>query len=274
MRSHLPILSGDRLDYVSGSYNPILEKSNSIASKTVNHKVYGNNLVFRLLNDSRLSFASEVSSPYSTYRKLDFVPSNGNTEFMQVVTWNPEDVIPPIYIRPMIIYTDNNELKIKLSQNDGVHQLWYNNEVTLIRGSILALDNFWRTSNTLQSLFRLVQDNNMNKGTFKIEENTGEGYFFEIHVDQEFYNWIRGVGGSTQQRETLYSGILAQAFSYLRCRYKEDDDEWRKHSTLVSLDNKLWVEANKSWYSDNFHADEVATSMKPIKFEQGIDIDN
>ena len=100
-----PILARDRLDYVDGAYEAVVKRAPKGAGMAIRHVVCGRNLVASLLEWGKAAFAVEVSSPYATYRQIRRAEPSGETELTQEVSWETEDVVPPVYVRPLVIAT-------------------------------------------------------------------------------------------------------------------------------------------------------------------------
>ncbi|MDE2824005.1 MAG: hypothetical protein OXK79_10945, partial [Chloroflexota bacterium] len=139
-----PMLAKDRLDYIESAYDVAVRRAPQGGGMLVRHCVSGRNLVADLLKRSEAVFAVEVSAPYATYREIRPLEVSGEVEALQTVSWNPQDVVPPVYLRPMVIATVERPANIVLNGEHGVHEVWQGVEVELPPGGILASDQFWR----------------------------------------------------------------------------------------------------------------------------------
>ena len=261
---NFPILAGDRLDYVEGTYETRVRRSLKGTGMAIRHVVAGPNLVETLLKRSKASFAVEISSPYATYRQVRKTESNGATELTQEVSWEAEDVVPPVYVRPLVIATDSEPTSFKLNGQHGVHELWQGVEVSVAPGTILAQDQFWRASSTWESLIRLVSNDTLARGTYRVEMNTGEGFHFNVQLHPDLFSWMANPGDAKNHRDSILTGCLTRALELIHAEYGEGE-AWREFPVLRALHRKLVDKGLETW-DDNkgFHADEVASRLRPI----------
>ena len=261
---NFPILAGDRLDYVDGAYETRVRRAPKGTGMAVRHTVAGSNLVASLLKGNKAAFAVEISSPYATYRRIRKAESNGATELTQQVSWDAEDVVPPVYVRPLVIATAGQPTSFKLNGRHGVHELWQGVEISVAPGTILAQDHFWRASSTWESLIRLVSNDTMPRGTYRVEMNTGEGFHFNVQLHPDLYSWMANPEDAKNHRNSILTGCLARALELIHAEYGEGD-AWREFPVLRALHRKLVDKGLETW-DDNkdFHADEVASRLRPI----------
>ena len=259
-----PVLADNRLDYVSGTYEVRVRRAPKRTGMEIRHFVDGPNLVAALLSSNRAAFAVEVSSPYATYRQVRKAESNGTTELTQQVSWEAEDIVPPVYVRPLVIATDTKTTSFKLNGQHGVHDIWRGVEVSLAPGTILAQDQFWRASSTWESLIRLVSNETLAPGTYRVEMNTGEGFHFNVQLHPQLFTWMANPGDAKHHRDSILTGCLARALELIHAEYGQGDG-WREFPVLRALHRKLTDNGLETW-DDNktFHADEVASRLRPI----------
>ena len=261
-----PILAKDRLDYTDGSYETSVKNTASGTSLEIRHAVSGRNLVASLLKKSQAAFAVEVSSPYATYRQVRRMDAVGETELTQVVSWQAEEVVPPVYVRPLVIATKERSTTIKLNGNHGVHAVWQGTAVDVVPGAILAQDRFWRGSSTWESLIRLVSDEALPAGAYRVETNTGEGFHFRVHMHPEMFARMVNPGDAQHQCASILTGCLSRGLELVRMQYGEGD-AWQEFPVLRALHSKLIENELETWDNNHdFRADEVASRLKPITF--------
>ena len=269
--SNLPILSRDRLDYFDGTYEAGVKRARTGPGMVVRHVVAGRNLVTGLLKRRIAAFAVEVSSPYATYRQILLAEPSGETELTHDISWVTEDVVPPVYVRPLVIATVAKPKSIKLNGGHGVHDLWRGVEVSIAPGTILAQDQFWRASSTWESLIRLVSNDEVAAGAYRVEMNTGEGFHFNIQLHPDFFAGMVNPGHAKDHRDSILTGCFARALELIRAEFGTGD-RWREYPVLRALHSKLVDSGLETWdHNDNFHADEVASRLKPIVFAAGED---
>ena len=269
---NFPVLARDRLDYSGGAYEVIVNRAASRDGMAVTHAVTGQNLVTTLLKQSKAVFAVEVSSPYATYRRTHAAEANGKAEFIQQVSWSLREVVPPVYVRPLVLAVHPKSAKIQLNGQHGVHKVWQGQEVEIRAGTILATDQFWRAASTWQSLIRLVSDDTLVRGSYRVEAITGEGYHFEVHMHSSLFEKMVSPGEGFSQRDSILTACLSRGLELVREEFgSNDNQQWRQHPVLRALYDKLLQSGIETWDDQNFRADEVATRLKPIEF--GINVD-
>ncbi len=267
---NLPLLSQDRLDYVAGTYDAAVTRAPNGDGMAVLHAVKGRNLVEYLLKQGKAAFAVEVSSPYATYRQVCSAGPRGETALSQEVSWEPEQVVPPVYVRPLVIAELETTMSLKLQTKHGVHDLWHDVEISLIPGTILAQDRFWRTSSTMQSLIRLVSNDSLPSGAYRVETSTGEGFHLNVQMHPDLFAWM--VSPDTKRhRDSILTGCLSRGLELIRAEYGKGN-HWSELPVLRALHGQLVKEGLCTWEDgDAFHPDEIASRLRPLEFAAQID---
>ena len=268
IHSNAPVLSRGKLDYTSGRYEARVHPIKSGEGMSVAHSLRGSNLVSSLMSDCKAVFATEVCAPYATYRQLHAAEMSGEPEIEQLVSWSPEDVLPPIYFRPLVIAANQETLKIQLTRSHGVHAAWQDRVINIPKGTILALDEFWRASSTLQSLIRLLPEKALHEGGYRVVPVSAEGYYFRVHMHPELFGRMVNPGESIRQRNTILTACLSRGLELIREKFGGTDssEDWEQYPTLRALYDELRQLGIPTWEDREFHADEVATRLKPIEF--------
>ena len=269
-KGNYPLLSRDRMDYVNGSYDTAITRSRNGRGMAVRHAVEGSNLVASLLNRGKAEFAIEVSSPYATYRQVRKAGPRRETALTQQVSWESDEVVPPVYVRPLVIAFLDEPISLRLNGEHGVHQLWKDVEISMNPGTILAQDQFWRTTSTMESLIRLVSNATLPVGAYRVEMNTGEGLHFVVQMHPDFFAWM--VNPDTKRhRDSILTGCLSRALELIRAEYNEGD-RWREFPVLRALHGQLVKSGLNTWQDgDAFHPDEIASSLRPLQFTTQLD---
>ena len=266
-----PILAKDRLDYVDGSYDTGVKPGLKGTGMSVRHEVCGRNLVENLLQRSMATFAVEVASPYATYRQIRMAEAGCGTTLTQEVSWEADDVVAPVYLRPLVVAKVAAPISIKLNGEHGVHEVWQGIEVSVEPGMILAQDQFWRGASTWESLIRLVSNEKVADGGYRVESNTGEGFHFDVQMHPELFTRMVNPGDAINHRDSILTGCLARGLELIRAQYGEGD-AWREFPVLRALHAKLEENGLETWEdNESFRADEVACWLRPIIF--GVDGD-
>ena len=268
--ANFPVLAKDRIDYVEGSYDVSVKRAETGTGMAVSHVVSGRNLVSHLLKRSRAAFAVEVSAPYATYRRVCVAESCDKVELIQSVAWDPKDIVPPVYVRPLVISTASKVNQLELNGRHGVHAVWQGVQVEIEPGAILATDQFWRAASTWESLIRLVSNDSLPAGTYRVELNTGEGFHFKVQMSPQLFEKMVSPGEAHRHCQTILTGCLARGLEMVREEYGSKE-RWREFPVLRALHDKLLGEGLGTWEDEGFRPEEVATRLKPIEFGLGED---
>ena len=266
-----PILAVDRLDYSEGAYGTSVKRATDGTGLAIGHSVTGRNLVADYLKRGKASFAVEVSSPYATYREIRWAEKTGAVEMTQEVAWKEDDVVRPVYVRPLVIATVGKPSRLRLNGDHGVHELWKGVSVELMAGTILAQDRFWRESSTWQSLIKLVSDDDgkLPPGAYRVETNTGEGFHFQVRMHPDLYSWMVNPGDrpARLQGQSILTGCLARGLELVKEEFGSNG-RWREeYPVLRALHEMLLDKGLPTWEDDRFPADEVASRLRPVEFE-------
>lgn len=261
-----PILARDRLDYLDGAHEVKVTRLQDGTGMRIHHEVTGSNLVATLLKQNNAAFAVEVASPYATYRRFCRTGEACVTELTQQVSWKAEDVVPPVYVRPLVIATNLQPISVKLNSTHGVHEVWQGSDISVAIGMILAQDQFWRATSTWESLIHLVSEETFERGRYCVEMNTGEGFHFKVLMDPQLFAWMVNPGDAKSHRDSILTGCLARALEMVHAEYCKDDS-WREFPVLRALHRKLIDRELPTWDNNqNFHPDDIASRLKPIDF--------
>ena len=261
-----PILARDRLDYIDGAYDVHVNRATTEDGMVVHHVVAGQNLVATLLKCSQAAFAVEISAPYATYRRIHTAESSGNVQCAQQISWDSDDVVAPVYFRPLVIAIVPAPTLIRLNGAHGVHDVWCRQKIEIQAGTILATDQFWRAASTWQSLIRLVSDDTLPEGSYRVEAVTGEGFHFKVHMHPQLFQKMVSPGDDQSHCASILTGCLSRGLEIVREEFGRDE-RWREYPVLRALHDKLLQNGiTTTWEHDGFRADEVATRLRPIDF--------
>ncbi len=258
------------MDYVRGTYDAAITRSQDGRGMVIHHAVEGNNLVASLLERGKAEFATEVSSPYATYRQIHGAGLVRKTTLMQEVSWDAEEVVPPVYVRPLIIAVLDGAISVRLNGQHGVHDIWKDVEISVAPGTILAQDQFWRSTSTMESLIRLVSNDSLPTGAYRVEMNTSEGLHFIVQMHPDLFHWMVNPD-SQRHRDSILTGCLSRALELIRSEHG-DRDSWREFPVLRALHSQLVKRGLGTWQDgDDFHPDEIASRLRPVEFTAHLD---
>ena len=264
-RENFPVLARDRLDYTDGTYEVNVKRASNGDAIEIHHFVRGQNLVSTLLRQSRAAFAAEVSAPYATYRRIDIAERAGQVEMTQQVSWDASDIVPPVYVRPQIVSMVPEPFKIRLNGAHGVHSVWQRQAINIQAGTILAIDQFWRAQSTWQSLLRLVSEDTLPRGSYRVEAVTGDGFHFIVRMHPKLFQKMVNPGGDREHCDSILTGCLSRGLEILKAEFG-GSDSWKEYPVLRALRHKLEQSGSKTWDIEGFAPDEVATRLRPIEF--------
>lgn len=273
-----PLMSDTRMDYPNSAYFAVVSRGSDQNSMEIMHAVRGDSLVANMLEASEAAFAAEVSAPYATYRKTEVSENiDGKLSVEQTVSWESNKIIQPVYIRPLVIATQKKKITLS-ADSDGVHSLWDKQTVTLLPGTILAIDKFWRSKSTMESLLRLVKDETLLPGTYRVDESTSEGFHFKVKAHPDLFGFLANPDDRTDHRDAILVGALAAGFEILRRKYSANEEDageggydWRGFPTLRALHMHLVIEGITPWDEEDFCAEQAATMLRPLQFPGGTD---
>ena len=203
-----------------------------------------------------------------TYRRICLAEARETVELVQTVSWQPEDVVPPVYVRPLVVATAPKTKRLELNGRHGVHEVWRGVQIEIVPGAILAADRFWRAASTWESLIRLVSNDQLPTGTYRVEMNTGEGFHFRIQMNAKLFEKMVSPGEDHRHCQTVLTGCLARGLEMVKDEYGQGE-RWREFPVLRALHEKLQSEDLGTWEDDQFRPEEVATRLKPIEFGLG-----
>ena len=233
MSDSYPVLASDRLDYVDSAYEVAVSRASKGVGMSVRHRISGQNLVASLLKGLQATFAVEVSSPYATYREIRRADARGEVETVQTVTWGVQDVLPPVYVRPLVIATVPEPSSIVLNSEHGVHEVWRGVEVELVPGAILAADQFWRAASTWQSLIRLVSNDELPQGAYQVTMSSGDGFHFRVEMHPDLFATMVSPGDSHRHHcQSILTGCLSRGLELVRQEYAGGSEQWRESPVL------------------------------------------
>lgn len=260
-----PVMSTERLDYTDGEYEAKVAPSRDGGGLEVHHRVSGDNLVAHLLRQSKAVFAAEIAAPYSTYRRIDLgkeLDHGHGAHLRQAVDWPDEAIVPPVHIRPLIVVKKTEALTLR--PENGVHALWHGVDVVLHPGAIIAEAPFWRAASTMESLLRVTKDKErlLKKGSYLVRADSSDGFHFKVIMHPDLFDSI-STARFQNEVKTILTGALTQGLNILREHYRE---EWGQFPVLRSLHKMIEDEDLQAWDTEEeFHADEVATRLRPIE---------
>ena len=262
--SLLPIMARGKMDYVNGSYNANIEKHSSGGIK-VTHSLAGENLVAQLVKEQKAIFACEVISPQTTYRTIET-----SQDAEQIINWNKGDVVmDELKFHPMVLASVKTKAAYKLESKHGVHVIWQGREIQIQKGTLLADDGFFDSTNSTQKLFLLKKNEDFLSGVYRVAEAPTETEFkFEILMASDLFDAMQSPHVELNFKHAIQSGFLSRALDILHSKKSENEEPWgMQYKALEDLAEEFESKNIPLWGDENFHADECATLFRPIKID-------
>ncbi len=266
-----PVLSPSNMDYSDNcSYSAESSRIQKDCNLLIQHHIEGKNLVGTLINEKRAAFACIVSLPATMYRRV-FVSDTTELECRQVIPYaesgygqNDVSIDPPMF-RPIIIAKEEINIKSTLEHQLNFH--WKNTDITIPKGAIIAYDFWQRFGGDIGGLLIIQIDERLPEGALYVEEEVDGGFRFRVRVDQKLYDNLKSLTPGQKcyrQRTSVLTHALSAGFSILKEKYR--DNEWKEHSNLRLLYDKLKQENLSTWMEDDFSPEKTATLLHPHIF--------
>ncbi len=255
------------MDYVDGEYK-VIDLDSMVDSISVHHSLKGDSLVSQYVLEGKAVFATEVSSPHSTYRKTfkhEWEETEPSLEVKQSFSVDREKMDGPVFYRPLVAVKESiKEERIRLQAEHGVHELFYGQEMLIRPGTILARDVFWNSEDYRLNLFEIDENKNLKKGSFEVKEVPDKGFYFRVELAPDLYRFVKNARGDQYDfKEAILTFAFSEGLNIIYRDYREED-AWTKHLALRSLYERIHEEGLDAWDSDNFKPEKIVTTLKPI----------
>ena len=264
-----PALEDGNFSFFDGSYTASTKLLGTSGTKVIlEHQLSGAPLIEKLIEKGDAKYACLVSVPKTGYRKLHIADSN-----RQEIGWELDIVGEPPMLRPVVLYVAKG-LSRKLTKSDGVAPIWQGKKVDIPKGARLASGRYLRPSSSIQSLLRVRHSKDMDSGSFLIEQNSNEGFYFSMEAASDIYRFIQNPQDNIELKNSIFTHALSQCLVILKSEYNmgEDDEDkddsanhWKQHSNLVAFAEWLKTSGMPCWFEDGFDTVLVATKLYPIE---------
>ena len=277
MLPHPAIEDGNR-SFPRGDYRVNREPSgNTDTGVILYHKLEGAPFIQSLIDRGDAKFACLVSVPKTGYRKLDISESS-----KQEISWDSDIVGEPPWLGPCILYVGEDREGGTWTQEDGVAEIWLNQEIYIPKGARLAKGRYLRPSSEIghTNMIHAKKDETMKPGTFRVEANSNEGFSFSLIAATNIYEFIHTPRGNLALRDSILTHAVSECFHILKTDYNapvEDEEnnsneedgegrnnEWKQFPNLVALSEWLGDKKVPHWSDYGFDAVKVATDLYPI----------
>ena len=280
MLPHPSIEDGNR-SFPKGDYHVSHKLSeNSRTEVVLNHKLEGAPFIQNLIEDGKAKFACLMSVPKIGYRELRI---SKNSE--QKINWN-SDIAgkrPPL-LRPGILYVGEDLEDGTWTEEDGVAEIWLNQEIYIPKGARLAKGRYLRPK-LGELLLRAKCYEEMKPGTFTVSVDTGDGFYFILKAARDVFEFIQR--DDSALKHSIITHAVTACFHILKTGYNASDEyevkngieegeegsgkEWKHYPNLVALSELLKNRGiDDHWSNDDFDAVKVATELYRIILNDSI----
>ena len=260
-----PAIEDGNFSFPNGVYKITPKLSGSSATKvTLQHELKGAPFIENLIQNGKAQFACLMSVPKTGFRKLHRTDSSE-----QEINWDMDIVGEPPILGPVVVYVGDGTSH-KLTEKDGVAEIWQNQKIDIPKGARLAKGSYLRTSNTMQQLLRVQCDDDMEKGGFTVTQNSNDGFYFSLQAAPDIFQFLQNSQGESQLRWSILVHAVSQILNILKTEYSASDEgdengHWEQYRNLTSLSDLLADRGLGHWSDDDFDAVRAATKLYPIE---------
>ena len=260
IRSHrIPVLETGNISFPNGRYIHGFTPGDDSASFVLNHRIEGAPLITRLLDAGYACYVCAVSSPISSYRRT-YVSKTAT----HLIEWDSNDLGEPPLFTPMIV--SFKSCTVKLSKNeDGVHDIWDDREVTVEKGSRLALGHVIQLRSSILQLISMRENKDLDDGGFYVDAESEQGFRFRVNLSPDLHGFLQIQRGNGI-REHVMTHIVTSCLALLQRDFNTDSDDeggWRSYQNLRAFADYLRGRGLPHWSEAEFRPELVATKLYP-----------
>lgn len=251
-----PVLEEDKFDYFEETTYDVNQvdsdsKSNSIIFE---HKLTGNNLISKLLQNNEAKFITTVVLKSSMYRETtdnisEKISSMHIKQKIQLkTTFETQSFFSAI------VYTGYDKEIILNSSEMGLDEFWDGATIELKKGAILARAGWRELENTASDLLTIKKDDDLEYG-FDVSVISEEGGRFIARVESNLYDKIKQLPKNDSHLRSIVIHMLCVGFMDLAKVFKDDDSEL---TNFKGIKLELKSKDIKTWEDDEFNPNQVA----------------
>lgn len=251
-----PVLEEDKFDYIKEITYEVNQvdsdnKSNSIIFE---HKLTGNSLIAKLLQNNEAKFITTVVLKSSMYRETtdNVLEKISSTHIKQKVQLKTTFETQSFF--SAIVYTGNDKEIILNSFEMGLDEFWDEATVELKKGAILAKAGWRELENTASDLLTIQKDNDLEYG-FDVSVISEEGGRFIARVESNLYDKIKQLPKNDSHLRSIVIHMLCVGFMDLAKEFKDDNSEL---TNFKGIKLELKSKGIKTWKDDEFNPNQVA----------------
>ena len=250
------MLESGNLSFPKGRYLLDFHPGEDRSSYVIEHRIEGAALIERLLEAGRARYACIVSSPISSYRRTHL-----SSEARHEVGWNSDDLGDPPLFTPMILCVEPQTITVD-ADRDGVHRLWNKQQISLRKGSRLALGSVIQIQSSILQLLSLHEDALLEEGQFLVDVKE-EPFRFHIRLSTGLHRFLRFPKDPI--RNHIMTHIVTACLARLQKDYANDDGDtgWQSFRNLRALADYLEHKGHEHWSDPDFRPERVATALYP-----------
>lgn len=260
IRSHgFPVLEAGNISFPNGSYALEFEPGSDRASFVLTHRIEGAPLISRLLSEDKARYVCAVSSPVSSYRR-----THVSTTASQRIGWDQNDLGEPPLFTPMVVSVASYKLSLS-EKEDGVHGIWDDQEVSIERGSRLALGHVVQLRSSILQLLSLHSNKDLTDGEFYVDAETEQGFQFRVNLSPRLHQFLQ-VRRKDGIRGHVMTHIVTACLALLKRDFYEDDEDdggWKSYQNLKAFAEFLKSRELPHWSDEEFRPEWIATKLYP-----------
>lgn len=264
-----PAIEDGNFSFPRASYEVSTQQDGKSGTRfKLKHKISNAPFIEKLIKEGKAQYGCMVAVPKTGYRELKRSDEDERDE--QIVSWDLNIVGEPPILGPVILFVGEN-LKYKLTEEDGVASVWQGREIEFPKGARLARAQYLRPTASMQDLIDVVKKSDMKPGTFTVKPNSNQGFYFNLEASENVFRFLQNSQGRTDLERSILVHALSQCFNILKHEY-DTEDKWEEFSNLRALHNHLSMKGvlpNNDWGDKDFDVVKVATELYPIEFKGG-----
>ena len=256
-----PALEEGNLSYPQGQYEVSIEPGEDINSVVLEHSISKADFISKALEEKLARYGCLVVVPITGYRKLHL-----SKDARHCVSWDLEIVGESPMLRPLVVAV--TEISSTLTSVDEVDDAWQDIPIEIPKGARLATGNYFRSESSLNQMLKIKHLAEMPEGTFRVQDCTNNGFYFEALVATDLYEFLQAPGEYIRHRNSIYTDIVGHCFEILVRDYQKIDSEdigLSAFSNLRALENELINNNLPTWHDDDFRSYKVALHYHPHK---------
>ena len=255
-----PALEAGNLSFPTGEYKVSTQVGKDGYSVEVEHQISGAPFLESLIADGVAQFGCLFSIPKVGVRRLDLTDTK-----KQTICWDTSILGEPPKLRPVLLYT-GAEREYKFTKKHGVAEIWQGKKALLPEGAKLARASFFNITSSEYHFLRFKNKPEYASGSFNVEANTEEGFYFNILAAQDVYDLVQNPGKDAALRLAVLTSAVSRCFEILKEKYRErEDDSNESLSNLTILREKLNTEYGCDWNDEDFDPCLAASKLYPIQ---------